>query len=307
MEISIYKKSLKNKNLLKISKPLPGSWIFIQNLSKDDIDLLNKEFKLNKKNLEDVFDEFTQPRLEIVKDFLYIFLKIPYLENNEIKILPILIILTPKFIFTIFSKSTDVFTPILDNLISFTTTQKTKFFLLKLNLINNSYRILVNKLIKISEEFHSSLYSEINDKKIIELSKLEILLSTTLSSLITTYKVYEKLLFKKYLEFLQEEKTNVDDLSFDMLELIEIVNSNIKRLRIIKDNYQMILDRSTNKRILTLTIITVILFIPTIIFSYYGMNIPLPFQYTHWSTVFISVISLVIPILGYFWFKNKLK
>ncbi|GIW67628.1 MAG: hypothetical protein KatS3mg096_496 [Candidatus Parcubacteria bacterium] len=307
MEINIYKKSLKDRNLLKLEKPTPGSWIFVENFNKDDITVLAKNFKINRNSLEDVIDEFTQPRLEIVKNFLYIFLKIPHFENNEIKLLPILIILTPKYIFTIFNKKTAIFNLLTNDQINFFTTQKTKFFLLKLNLINKSYRNLVDKLIKGSEEFYSSIYSELDDKKIIEFSKLEVLLSTTLSTLITIYKVYEKLLFKKYLEFLQEEKSNVDDLSFEMLELIEIINSNIKRLKIIKDNYRMIMDRSINKRILNLTIITIILFIPTIIFSYYGMNIPLPLQESILSTIIISILSIILMILGYFFLKNRIK
>lgn len=305
MDIKIYKKSLKDRYLLKLEEPEPGSWIFIQNFSKDDIDILNEKFNLNKHNIEDVIDEFTQPRLEIVNDTLYVFLKIPYAENKEIKLPPILIILTPQYIFTIFYKSTDIFNPIIENKIISNTTQKTKFFLLKLSLINKAYHSLVNNLLKKSEEFYSSIYYEISDQKIIELSKLETLLSTTLSALITIYKVYEKLLFKKYLDFLQEEKSNVDDLSFDMLELIEIIRSNAKRLKIIKDNYQMIINQSTNKRVLTLTIITIVLFIPTIIFSFFGMNLDLPFQNNKWSAIFILAFSCVLSILTYFWFKIK--
>lgn len=308
MNINIYKKTLKDKYINKIDYPSVGSWVLIEFINKENIDYLIEKFNLDRNSLEDLLDEFTQPRVEIIENSLYIFLRFPNYQSGQIKLSPILIILSPKLIFTIMTGKTDIFNPIINNnILDITTTQKTRFFLLILSLINSEYRKILIKLSRQIEEYYYLFASKVKKEEISEISNLEIILSNVLSILISIYKVYEKLLFKKYLDFLQEEKSNVDDLSFDILELIEIVKSNIKRTSVIKENFQTMINLLINERILFLTIITVILFVPTIIFSFYGMNIPLPFQDKAWAAFLITFINLILVLLILVFIKRILK
>jgi magnesium transporter len=71
------------------------------------------------------------------------------------------------------------------------------------------------------------------------------------------------------------------------------------------DFFNSIISNNLNIVVSRLTSVTIILMIPTIIASFFGMNVPLPFSHDSFSFIGIIVVSVLISGLLTFWFRMK--
>jgi magnesium transporter len=304
--IYIYRKTLKTDKLEKIDNFVSGSWIILDNPTQNELLEIKEKFNLNKKYLLDALDDEEIPRLEIDKKNLYIFTKAPIKTKKGFYITTILFIITPNALIVVSKKALLILKEFIEEKIKFYTSQRTKFLFLMILKINNDFKNVVKFILKKVNILNKKIITA-NPIYIIKISRIEILLSDLLANLLSMNKIYETLLKKEYLEFLQEEKNIVDDLSLSTAEILEFLKSNLKRVQTLKNNYLAILNHQTNQKIQNLTIITIILFIPTIIFSLYGMNIKLPLQENDQALYIILFLSLLLMIMTFFIFNKKLK
>lgn len=300
----IYLRRLKDNKLILLEKPQRGCWILIDEEDLDSLETISKKLKLSYNLLKDSFDMLELPRLEIFKNKLYLFVRGILSNQDSLVMYPILFVVAEDYILTASRKVTHFFNPFFSQRINFYTTQKTKFLLLSLLMINREYRKYVNKIAKEIDFFQENII-EFTDKKIIEISSKELLLSSILTTLSYMNKVYENILHREYLDFLREEKNIIDDLGINVQELIEILRYNLKRVQSIKSSYVNIMNSIINARLQYLTILTVLLFIPTIIFSLYGMNINLPLQNNQNAFYYINLINFLLVIVAIIIFKFK--
>jgi len=304
--IYIYRKTLKTDKLEKIDNFVSGSWIILDNPTQNELLEIKEKFNLKKKYLLDALDDEEIPRLEIDKKNLYIFTKAPIKTRKGFYITTILFIITPNALIVVSKKALLILKEFIEEKIKFYTSQRTKFLFLMILKINNDFKKVVKFILKKVNILNKKIITA-DPIYIIKISRIEILLSDLLANLLSMNKIYETLLKKEYLEFLQEEKNIVDDLSLSTAEILEFLKSNLKRVQTLKNNYLAILNHQTNQKIQNLTIITIILFIPTIIFSLYGMNIKLPLQENDQALYIILFLSLLLMIIAFFIFNKKLK
>ena len=71
------------------------------------------------------------------------------------------------------------------------------------------------------------------------------------------------------------------------------------------DTYASIISNNLNIVMKVLTTITIILSIPTIIGSYWGMNVPVPFSNNQYGFYIVIGVSLLIAIITYLMFKKR--
>lgn len=88
--------------------------------------------------------------------------------------------------------------------------------------------------------------------------------------------VINKIKSGKYLKLYDEEKELLDDLMIEVDQAFDMSNISNKILNEMTDSYDSIINNNTNSVMKFLTSYSIILTIPTIIFSFYGMNVPLP-------------------------------
>jgi magnesium transporter len=118
-----------------------------------------------------------------------------------------------------------------------------------------------------------------------------------LSALIPTNATLRRLLLGRYMPLFEEDQDIVEDLLLNNEQSIEACNSNLKSVANIRDAYSSISANNLNRTIKILTIATVMIAIPNLFFSMYGMNIDLPFQH-HPSFFPVLIIFNVLLLLG---------
>ena len=71
------------------------------------------------------------------------------------------------------------------------------------------------------------------------------------------------------------------------------------------DAYASIISNNLNGVMKFLTSITIILAIPTMVASYWGMNVPVPMQNSPWGFLVIIAFSIIIALIATLWLNKK--
>lgn len=93
----------------------------------------------------------------------------------------------------------------------------------------------------------------------------------------------ERLLKTPLLKLTEDDKDKLEDVIIDNRQAIEMADIYSNILSGMMDAYASVISNNLNMVMKILTSITIILMIPTLIASIYGMNIELPFQHASHS------------------------
>ena len=266
----------------------------IHSATEEDILFCCKRFNLEKNIVADALDSYEVPRIEKDDDVTYLFTRFIFGTVNKAKTAPLLVVIGPDFFLTI----TPAEAPALELFVSreqFHTTQKTKLLLQLLLALNSDFQKYITL---VSKDIHriSGDIEEIDNKSLVTFVNHEYLFNELLLGLRADNASLEKLLKGKYVRLFDEDKELIEDLLLANEQLLQMCYANTKYLINIRDSYSTITSNNLNKTMKFLAAITLILTIPTMIFSLYGMNIPLPFQ--NHPLAFVGVIIGTIVSAG---------
>ena len=309
--INFYFKTIRDKKLRKIDRFKSGCWIRIYNPSNKELDLLEKRYSLEKGHLIDALDPYEVPRIETENGSAYIFTRYPIQSEKDGKIItiPLLIVVCEDFILTLSSGDLQLKEKLFKQDVDFSTTQKTKFTLQVLFNINHTFNSFLNAISRDIRKANIDLEKiNIKNHDIVRLVGFETILNDFLSALEPIKGNISMLTSGKILELFEEDKDLIEDLLLNNNQLIGISKSSLKNIVNIREAYSTIMGNNLNKIIKFLTALTVVLNIPVLISSFYGMNVALPlaqsglaFWYLLFSSVIISV-TLIIVFIKMDWF-----
>ena len=301
--IEIYRKSLKDAHIQRGSVVQKGSWVSVTDPSEHEIEFLTDDLKLERGHISDALDPFEVPRFEVEGTTMYIFLRFPYEDRGAIQTMPILFVVAEDFLVTVTRDRKAMFEDFLSGKIDFTTTQKEKFLLLffiKINVLYQSYLHSINKDVRIKQ----SNIERITNRDIIAFVDRERVLNDFVTALVPAGKIYNTLLGKQHLAFIKEDSDIVEDLTLSNEEAIDICNTSIKAISNIRQAYSTILTNDLNKTMKFLAGITILLTLPTMIASIFGMNVQFPLQEN--PMAFTGIIGLIVLVsLIAFWIFSK--
>lgn len=274
--LKIFHKDVKMNELKTLDKTTAGSWIYVEKPTEKDRELLVSKFSMDKGLLEDATDFYEIPRMEIEDGIIYIFTQFPYKEKDKTITSPAMFGIGESFFVTISEKSFPNIEKFEKNKIDFYTTQKTKLFLQLFSEISQEY----DKHIKrITKEIRSIKirFDNISNKDIMSFVTIEEVLNDFLSVLEPTSAVLRNLLSGKFLPLFEDDEDLVEDLILSNDQLIGICKSSLRNIASTRESYSTIMTNSLNRLIKFFTALTIILTIPTMISSIYGMNVKLPY------------------------------
>lgn len=308
--IKIYQKTLKDIRMRTLKQIKVGSWIYVTDPNEEEIKRITEELKLEEDLIRDSLDPYEVPRLEVKKEVVYIFLRFPYNDGKETLTVPILIAVGPDFVITVSQKELAFLEKFIQQAKKgltkdFSTTQKTKLVLIILLEINNCYNDFLTKTHKQVKSAQVRL-EHITNKNIIQLVGFESTLNDFLGALQPTNEILQTLLSGRILSLYEKDKDLTEDLLLSNGQLIGACNARLKMMINIRETYSTIMTNDLNQVIRLLTIITVLFTIPTMISSFYGMNIPLPFANSPFAFIGIIVTTIIVSItLIFIFYKNK--
>ena len=295
-----------------MSENLTREWINFSDQKLFDKSYLSKTYHIPEEFLSYATDKDESARIEIddeTKSLLIIF-DMPFEDQTDVAYYssgPMSFIVTKEVIIT--NVADKKMATILKNsklLHQLNPKHKTSFALHFMLAIAKIYvdkiRILNRKRILIEQTLGKAPKNE----DLINLMKIERSLIYFIMSLKSNSLVISKIKSGKYLKLYDDEKELLDDLMIEVDQAFDMSNISNRILNEMTDSYDSIINNNTNSVMKFLTSYSIILTIPTIIFSFYGMNVPLPLtNLPKISWEIICLLALFLSVLLTLFFVKK--
>lgn len=300
--LQIYKNDYNGK-IQQIDSFEKGCWINLTSPSTEQLIEVSQlcnipiEFLENPLDLEESariqYDEDTSSTL-IINDFPIIDVNNRHMDSYIT--IPIGIILGPGYIVTICNKSTTF----LENLIkkNVNTSMKVRLALEILLLISTQYIENLKLLNKQRLKIETNLRGSFTNKQLYDLMEIEKSLVYFLTSLKANADVINKLFRTNSVKLYEDDKDLLEDVRIENNQGIETTELYTRILNSITGSYSSLISNELNNTMKVLTLFTVFLTVPTLVFSFFGMNVNLPISET---SPISWVLTLLIAIIFVLW------
>ena len=290
----------------EIQEPQDGCWIALTNPTATEIFEISEQFQIEVDDLRAPLDEEERSRIEVEDDYTLILVDVPMIEERNDKdwygTIPLGIIVTDKMIFTICLEDTQVLTRFMEGRVrNFFTYMKTRFILQILYRNASMYLRYLRIIDKKSEQVEEKLHLSPRNQELIELLELEKSLVYFTTSLRSNEVVLEKLLKVESIKKYPEDTELLEDVIIENKQAIEMANIYSGILSGMMDAFASVISNNLNIVMKVLAIITIVMSIPTIVFSAYGMNVNssgMPFADNPWGFLIIILFSVAISIIA---------
>ena len=278
-----------------------GCWIHLIDPLSTEIEQVSECTGLDIEFLRAALDKEESSRLDVEEEQILVLLDIPVMDVIETSAryntFPLGIILNNDFIVTVCLQENNITDDFLEQKIkTFYTYKKSRFILQMLLRIDKYYMSFLKQIDKASKNVEITLRKSMKNKELIELMELErslVFFSTSLKSNQTTLEKMMKLkMMKKY----PEDEDLLEDVIIENRQAIEMATIYSNILSSTMDAFASIINNNLNMVMKLLTSITIVMAIPTIIGSFFGMNVRIPWGDFNYG--FISIIGVTAIISG---------
>lgn len=277
----------------------PRTWVLCEDPSNDDLALLTTDLKLDEGLVADALDADEVPRFETEDGIIYIFTRFAY-KNSSGKIVtaPLAIAIADTYLVTISSINCAQLKKFALGTIDNFTANKSRLLLEILEVLLGTYTLQLNHINRQIRSARASLnIQRVNNKDFVQFVEIEDVLNEFLGDLIPANNVLLSLTGRrKNLTFPEEEQDLIEDLRLSTAQLIDTIRGSLKTAVNIREAYTNIATNNLNRQVKILTTLTVVLTIPTIVGSFFGMNVDVPFDH--------SAFAFAIIIAGSFGFAG---
>lgn len=255
-----------------------GAWISVVNPTEEELDSLEKELGIERDFLRAALDDEESSRIETDDDQLLILMDIPVVEKEDEHIvyetIPFAIILAGKNIITVCLKDSVIIDQFAKNSVKkFYTYKRYKFILQILYKISKRYLLYLKQIDKMSNQVEKRLHRSMKNSELIRLLDLEKSLVYFTTSLTANQTILDKLLKLDAIKLYPEDEDLLEDVIIENKQAIEMSNIYSGILSGMMDAFASVISNNLNIVMKILTSITIVISIPTMIASFYGMNL----------------------------------
>ena len=217
-----------------------------------------------------------------------------------------IIFVRDDYIITVSLNKNPILEDLVEKKIKYIVTYKKSRMLLQIFYSNSEmFLYLLKKLNKETEIAENVLKNSMKNKELLKLLSLEKGLVYFTTSLKSNEVVMEKTMRGNLIKLYDEDEDILEDAIIENKQAIEMAKIYRDILTGTMDAYASIISNNLNGVMKYLTSITIILAIPTMIASYWGMNVPVPLQENPFGFVLIVVFSILIGVIASLWLKKK--
>lgn len=304
-------KSNETNSLEKTDIITKGCWVNMYAPTEAEINRVAHETKIPVDVIKDALDDEERPRIERDDGQVYIIVDYPYITHDDsgfptYETIPIGIVLADDCVITISLKDSPILEEFRKNRMKeFYTYKKTRFALQILFVISSYYLRYLKQINKKTNEIEREVHQSLKNKELYAFLALEKSLVYFTTSLKANKVVLDKLLRFNYIKMYEEDKDLLEDVIIEKTQAIEMAETYRSILSGMMNAFASIISNNLNIVMKFLTSITIILSFPTMVASFYGMNVDIPFQHAAHSYVVPLLISAFLTSLTAFIFWKK--
>ena len=298
-----------DKTLSPLNEWQPNCWIQVTCPTDEDQRLLEEEFKIPDYFLSDISDTDERARYEYDDGWMLIILRIPYVKEIRSRTpyttVPLGIIHKRDVTITVCFYETNM-------MIDFVSFQQkrgegfTDYVDMIFRLFLSSAVWYLKRLKQINsliEKAKRNLDHGVNNESLIGLNRLQDSLTYFITSIRGNENLLSKLKFKLQVDELDADL--IEDVNIEMTQARETTSIYSDILESTMDTYSSIINNNMNTTMRTLTSISIVMMLPTLISSFFGMNLVNGMEESPYGFALALVISFVVSGLTWGFLRYK--
>ncbi len=291
----------------------PGCWIALTNPTASEIIEIADAYQIDPDHLKAPLDEEERSRIEAEEEYTLILVDIPSIEERNGKdwfvTIPMAIITTNDVLITVCLEETPVLTSFMDGRVrDFHTFMKTRFILQILYKNATQYLQYLRIIDKKSEVIENRLHQSQKNEEIIELLELQKSLVYFTVSLRSNEVVLEKLMRVDKIKKYPEDTDLLEDVIVENKQAMEMTNIYTGILSGTMDTFASVISNNLNIVMKFLATVTIVMSIPTMVASFYGMNVSskgMPFANSPHGFIIVLGFAIVLSLVVAYIFNKK--
>lgn len=297
----------------KINDLTEGCWVALTNPVASELLEVATRYQVDIDHLRAPLDEEERSRIEVEDNYSLVLVDIPSIEQKNGKdryiTIPLAIIIAKEAIITVCLEETSILKSFMDGRVrGFYTHMKTRFILQILYKNASVFLQYLRVIDRKSEEVEHKLHQSTKNRELIELLELEKSLVYFTTSLRANEVVLEKLLKSDGIKQYPEDTELLEDVIIENKQAIEMANIYSGILSGTMDAFASVISNNLNIVMKFLATVTIVLSIPTMVASFYGMNFSnIPLGDNPYGFYIVTLGACVLTgIIAYFFAKKDL-
>ena len=310
--VKMYRTDMKTNNFSKVNDFERGTWINMVNPNEGEIEEICEKLKIDSEFIKYPLDYEEKARIDKEDDVTLFIIDVPIIEEKEEKKLyttmPLgMIVVRDDFFITVSLQETSIIKDFEKGKIkNFYTYKKTRFILQILYNNSSQFLYVLKQINKQSEATVFLLQKSMRNRELIQLLDLENSLVYIATSLRSNEIVMEKCLNGRIIKLYDEDEDILDDAIVENKQAIEMSKIYSDILSGTMDAYASIISNNLNVVMKFLAAITIVLSLPTMLASFWGMNfVNMPFSNNPYGFWFLIIISIIIAGISAIWLKRR--
>ena len=290
-----------------------GNWINMIAPSDDEIKTVCENINIQEDFIRYALDPEERARIDYEEDdgTTLILADVPIIEKDEdqkeYSTIPVgFIIVRDEYFITVSLMENQVIrrmNPMKNK--SVATYKKSRLVLQCLYVNSEIYLNLLKKINRETEIAEKELRQTRKNKSLLRLLSLEKSLVYFTTSLKANEVVMERMNRGKVIKLYEEDEDWLEDVLIENKQAMEMSKIYSDILSGVMDAYSSIISNNLNGVMKILTAITIIISVPTMISSFWGMNVKVPMQDNPWGFAIILIASILIGIIVTIILKRK--
>lgn len=291
-----------NRTVEQIDTIEEGCWIALTDPTARELFSVTSELGIEMDALRAPLDEEEGARIEVEDDYTMMIFDIPTVEERNDReyyiTIPCGIFITSDHIVTVCLEDTAILDSFMDGRVrNFWTNRRTRFMLQILNRSVTVYLQYLRMIDKKSDEFAEKMHETTENQALIDMLELQKSLVYISTSLRSNDIILERLRKVNTLKFFQADEELLEDVLIDHKQAMEMADIYDSILSGTMDSYAAVISNNMNIVMKVLTIISIVMAVPTLIASAWGMNVPVPLAYHPHGFLILCIISVLLSIL----------
>ena len=269
-----------------------GSWINCAAPDAAELEKLNELTGIPVDSLQTALDREERSHVELEDDYIFVVVNTPVcLENNTV---------IQKFIN--------------NNYPSFQTYKKTRFLFQILSTASSSFLYFLQQIYKKTDGIETQVRKSLQNKELFRMLELQKSLTYFNFALHANENVMERLMrlrnspIHTLLKMYEEDEDLLEDVIIENKQALEMVEIYTNILMSMMDSFSSIISNRLSQIMKFLTSVTILLAVPTLIFSLWGINVPVPWESSEIGFAAVTLLGLVLTLVSalVLWKKDML-
>ena len=282
-----------------------GAWINIIDPTPYELKVVSNLTQVEPDFLRSALDDEERSHIDIEDDSVMVLTNVPICRDDDsYDALPLAIILTEEVIITVCLEETPVMNEFNERTSKlFRTFKKTRFLFQILYKSATYFLKYLRQISKTSDEIEDKLRDDMKNSEILRLLTLQKGLTYFNAAIRSNGAVLDKLMRIKsnqslapILKVYEEDEDLLEDVIIENKQAREMVEMYSKILARLADTFSSIISNNQNLVMKFLAAMTIIIAIPTVVSSFFGMNVPVPFAENPFGFAYIMVIAFAISV-----------